>query len=194
MSKRVMRVILASSSPRRRQILGEIFDTFEVLPQNVDESCNLTRGYAVCQRLARVKLGNLPTRFSDALIISADTIVYMSGKIYGKPKDRLEAKEFLDELSSKWHIVYTGVAIYYDGKIITFYDKSRVKFKSLGEIEKWKYIDTGSPMDKAGGYGIQDKEVVEKFKGSYTNIVGLPIEKLKEYLSKIIIKDRKSVV
>ncbi|MDE6473693.1 MAG: Maf family protein [Clostridia bacterium] len=180
-----MQVILASGSPRRRQLLGEIFDGFEVLPQNVDERCDLTRGYAVCQRLAKVKLGNLPTRFADALIISADTIVYMSGKIYGKPKDRWEAKEFLDELSSKWHIVYTGVAIYYNGKIHTFYDKSRVKFKSLGEEEKWKYIDTGSPMDKAGGYGIQDKEVVEKYEGSYTNIVGLPMEKLKEHLGKI---------
>ncbi|MDE5911295.1 MAG: Maf family protein [Clostridia bacterium] len=181
-----MQVILASGSPRRRQLLGEIFDSFEVLPQDVDESCDLTRGYAVCQRLAKIKLGNLPTLFEDALIISADTIVFMRGKIYGKPKDRQEAKVFLDELSSKWHIVYTGVAIYYHGDIHTFYDKSQVKFKTLGEDDKWKYIDTGSPMDKAGGYGIQDKEVVEKYEGSYTNIVGLPMEKLKEYLSKII--------
>ncbi|MDE7191558.1 MAG: Maf family protein [Clostridia bacterium] len=181
-----MRVILASGSPRRRQLLGEIFHSFEVLPQNVDERCDLTKGYAVCQRLAKVKLGNLPKLFPDALIISADTIVYMNGKIYGKPKDRREAKLFLDELSSKWHIVYTGVAIYYRGKIRTFYDKSRVKFKTLGEDDKWKYVDTGSPMDKAGGYGIQDEEVVAKYEGSYTNIVGLPMEKLKEQLSEII--------
>ncbi len=178
-----MQVILASSSPRRRQLLGEIFDNFEVLPQSVEEKTPLTRGYAVCQSLAKIKLGELPNRYPDALIISADTIVYKSGKIYGKPKDRQEAKEFLDELSGKWHTVYTGVAIFCDSKVVTFYDKSQVKFKSLGEDDKWKYVDTGSPMDKAGGYGIQDREVVEKYTGSYSNIVGLPMEKLKEKLS-----------
>ena len=186
MSKRVMKVILASASPRRRQLLGEIFDSFEVMPQDVEENCDLKRGHAVCQRLAQIKLGNLPQVFPNALIISADTVVYMGGRIYGKPKDESEAKCFLDELSSKWHYVYTGVAVYFDGKVHTFYDKSRVKFKTLGEDDKRKYIGTGSPMDKAGGYGVQDRQVVEKYEGSYTNIVGLPMEKLKEYISKII--------
>ena len=181
-----MQIILASNSPRRRQLLGEIFGSFEVLPQSVEEKYSLTRGHAVCQYLAKIKLGELPSIYPDALIISADTIVYKSGKIYGKPKDEQEAKVFLDELSGEWHTVYTGVAIYYDGQVRTFYDKSAVKFKSLGEDDKWKYIDTGSPMDKAGGYGIQDREVVEKYAGSYSNIVGLPMEKLKEQLSKII--------
>ena len=185
MAKSAMKVILASGSPRRRQLLGELFESFEVLPQSVEESCNLKRGQAVCQYLAKIKLGNLPSIYPDALIISADTIVYMGGKIYGKPKDRQEAKAFLDELSAKWHTVYTGVAVYYDGAVRTFCDKSRVKFRTLGEDEKWKYIDTGSPMDKAGGYGIQDEEVVERYVGSYTNIVGLPMEKLKEYLSEL---------
>ena len=181
-----MQIILASSSPRRRQLLGEIFESFEVMPQSVEVKHSLTRGHAVCQYLAKIKLGELPSVYPDALIISADTIVYKSGKIYGKPKDIQEAKDFLDELSGKWHTVYTGVAIYRDGKISTFYDKSDVKFKSLGEDAKLRYIDTGSPMDKAGGYGIQDEEVVERYSGSYSNIVGLPMEKLKEQLSKII--------
>ena len=181
-----MQIILASSSPRRRQLLGEIFESFEVLPQNVEETSALKRGYAICQNLAKIKLGDLPYLYPNALIISADTIVYRNGKIYGKPKDRQEAKRFLDELSDKWHFVYTGVAIYYDGKISTFYDKSQVKFKALGEEDKWKYVDTGSPMDKAGGYGIQDREVVERYVGSYSNIVGLPMERLKEQLRKII--------
>ncbi|MDE6471870.1 MAG: Maf family protein [Clostridia bacterium] len=181
-----MQVILASSSPRRIQLLGEIFDNFEVLPQSVEEITSLTKGYAVCQYLARIKLGQLPYLQPNALIISADTIVYRNGKIYGKPKDKQEAKLFLDELSGKWHLVYTGVAVYYDGKIYTFYDKSQVKFKSLSEKDKWQYVNSGSPMDKAGGYGIQDREVVEKYVGSYSNIVGLPLEKLKEHLSKLI--------
>lgn len=149
-----MQIILASSSPRRKQLLGEIFNSFEVLPQSVEEKSSLVRGHAMCQYLAKIKLGELPSVYPDALIISADTIVYKSGKIYGKPRDKQEAKEFLDELSGAWHTVYTGVAIYYDGKISAFYDKSEVKFKSLGEQDKWKYIDTGSPMDKAGGYGV----------------------------------------
>ena len=181
-----MQIILASSSPRRRQLLGEIFEDYEVLPQSVEEKTSLTRGHAVCMYLAKIKLGELPSIYPDALIISADTVVYKSGKIYGKPKDRREAKVFLDELSGEWHSVYTGVAIYYGGVIRTFYDKSSVKFKELGEDDKRKYIDTGSPMDKAGGYGIQDRQVVERYAGSYSNIVGLPMEKLKEILSKII--------
>ena len=181
-----MRVILASSSPRRRQLLGEIFDSFEVFPQNVEEKTSLTRGYAVCQYLAKIKLGKLPSIYSDALIISADTIVCKSGKIYGKPKHRQEAKSFLDELSGEWHTVYTGVAIYYKDRTITFYDKSQVKFKTLDEQAKWKNIDTASPMDKAGGYGIQDREVVERYTGSYSNIVGLPMERLKEQLDKML--------
>ena len=185
-----MRIILASASPRRKQLLGEIFESFEVMPQNVEEKSCFTRGYALCQNLAKIKLGNLPKLYRDALIISADTIVYSSGKVYGKPKDRQEAKQFLDELSGKWHIVYTGVAIYYRSNTTTFYDKSLVKFKSLDEEEKWKYINTGSPMDKAGGYGIQDKEVVESYEGSYTNIVGLPMEKLREQLREMKINSR----
>ena len=188
MAKWAMQVILASGSPRRKQLLSEVFEGFEVLPQSVEEKCNLTKGHAVCQYLAKIKLGNLPLTYPDALIISADTIVYMDGKIYGKPRDRQQAKDFLDKLSSRWHTVYTGVAIYHGGKVLTFYDKSKVKFKTLDEDAKWKYVDTGSPMDKAGGYGIQDREVVETYTGSYSNIVGLPMEKLKEQLSRILSK------
>lgn len=181
-----MDIILASNSPRRRELLKEIFDTFEVIPTNVEERTAVKRGYAICQNLAKIKLGELPKLRPDALIISADTIVYMDGKVYGKPKDENTAKKFLDELSGKRHCVYTGVAIYCAGKIYTFYDKSYVTFKSLSEKDKWDYISTKSPFDKAGGYGIQDGEVVQSYEGSYTNIVGLPMEKLKAQLKKIL--------
>lgn len=181
-----MKIILASNSPRRKELLRELFDSFEVMPQNVEESSALKRGHAICRRLAVIKLGDLPKRYPDALIISADTIVYKGGKIYGKPKDKVEAKRFLDELSAEKHIVYTAVAIYYGGKVNTFYDKSVVKFRALSESQKLDYIDTLSPFDKAGGYGIQDRQVVESYEGSYTNIVGLPMEKLKEQLAKIL--------
>ncbi|MDE6613993.1 MAG: Maf family protein, partial [Clostridia bacterium] len=123
---------------------------------------------------------------SQDLIISADTIVYKNGQIFGKPKDRAQAIDYLNRLNGAKHFVYTGVAICYKGKITTFYDKSAVYFKKLTEREIKDYVDGGSPMDKAGAYGIQDKEVVESFCGSYTNIVGLPMEKLKDKLQSIL--------
>ncbi|MDE6188997.1 MAG: Maf family protein [Clostridia bacterium] len=177
-----MKVILASASPRRKELLSEIFDEFEVLPQNVDEKSNYSRPRFIAQDLAKIKLGSLGKSYADCLIISADTIVYKNGRVYGKPKDEAQAKNFLDELSGDVHFVYTGVAIYYKGKTTTFYDKSSVKFKALSEEEKLAYIASGSPMDKAGAYGIQDSAVVESYEGSYSNIVGLPMEKLKEKL------------
>jgi septum formation protein len=110
----------------------------------------------------------------------------MDGRVYGKPKDGKQAKKFLDELSGKRHSVYTGVAIYWQGDISVFYEKSYVTFKTLSESDKLDYIATLSPMDKAGGYGIQDSAVVKSYDGSYSNIVGLPVEKLKAQLAKIL--------
>lgn len=188
-----MEVILASRSPRRRQLLKDIFDVFEVLSQDVEEKCAYRRADRIVKYLAKIKLGDLPSKRADALIISADTVVYMDGKVYGKPKDAAQAKRFLDELSGRKHFVYTGVAVYWQGKIYTFYDRSTVKFKDLGEQDKLSYIASGSPMDKAGAYGIQDEEVVESYEGSYTNIVGLPMEKLRENL-KSILKDRTEII
>ena len=92
----------------------------------------------------------------------------------------------MQELNGKKHFVYTGVAICCKGKIYTFYDKSAVYFKKLNDVDISDYVDGGSPMDKAGAYGIQDEEVVESYRGSYTNIVGLPMEKLKERLQSIL--------
>ena len=181
-----MQVILASRSPRRRELLKDLFEDFEVIPCDVEEKTSLKRGHAICQYLAKIKLGDLPTRRPDALIISADTVVYMDGRVYGKPQDERQAKKFLDELSGKRHSVYTGVAIYWQGDINVFYDKSYVTFKTLSERDKLDYIATLSPMDKAGGYGIQDSAVVKSYDGSYSNIVGLPMEKLKAQLAKIL--------
>lgn len=180
-----MRVILASNSPRRKELLGQIFDDFDVMPQNVQEKCDKVRPGSIVMTLARQKLGDLPKLYKDCVIIASDTIVYRNKKIYGKPKSQAHAKEILCELSDKWHSVYTGICVFYADKTYTAYDKSLVKFKLLDDSIIEEYIATGSPMDKAGAYGIQDKQVVEKYKGSYTNIVGLPMEKLKELLKNI---------
>ena len=181
-----MKIILASNSPRRKELLGELFESFEVLPQDVEEKHNYSRPDLIVKHLAKIKLGNLPVERKDDLIISADTVVYKSGRIYGKPKDRAQAIDYLKSLSGEKHFVYTGVAICHKGKTTTFYDKSTVYFKKLTDKEIADYVDGGSPMDKAGAYGIQDKDVVESYCGSYTNIVGLPMEKLKDKLQSIM--------
>lgn len=181
-----MKVILASNSPRRRALLSEIFEEFEILPQNVIEKCKYTRPDLIVKSLAKIKLGNLPIEKKECLIISADTIVYKDGKIYGKPKDKSQAKEFLRELNGDKHLVYTGVAIYFNGKIYSFFDRSAVLFNRMSEEDIEEYVNGGSPMDKAGAYGIQDEEVVAAYKGSYTNIVGLPMEKLRDKLDVIL--------
>lgn len=181
-----MRVILASNSPRRKELLSLIFPSFEVIPQNVEEICNKIRPSKKVVALALLKLGDLPQKEKDSLIISADTLVYMAGKVYGKPHDEVQAKCFLRELSGKKHSVYTGVAVYYKGKTYTIYDKSTVRFVKLDEKAIDDYVESGSPMDKAGAYGIQDKQVVDSYEGSYSNIVGLPVEKLEKLVNYIL--------
>lgn len=181
-----MRVILASKSPRRKELLREIVSDFEVISQNAPEISDEKRPEKRAVALAELKSGTLCSKYADALIISADTLVYRKGIFYGKPKDEEDAKRILRELSGKRHAVYTGVAVYFKGKTYCFCDKSFVKFKVLSDRDIDEYVSTGSPMDKAGAYGIQDKQVVESYKGSYSNIVGLPIEKLKKLLNRVI--------
>lgn len=181
-----MKVILASKSPRRKELLKEIINDFEVLAQDVEEISQDKRPDKKVISLAKLKLGNLPDVYKDCLIISADTIVYRKGEFFGKPKNREDAVRILKKLSDKKHYVYTGVAVYWQGKCHCIYDKSAVLFKKLDDNTINEYIDTGSPMDKAGAYGIQDRQVVKSYKGSYTNIVGLPVEKLKKLLDSIL--------
>lgn len=180
-----MKVILASQSPRRRELLKELISDFEIMAQNVDEVSTQRRPAKRAVELALLKLGSLPSLYADALAVSADTLVYRAGKFYGKPRDNEDARRILRELSGKKHYVYTGVAVYFKGRICTFADKSSVRFKTLSDDEIDAYIATGSPMDKAGAYGIQDKQAVVSYKGSYSNIVGLPVEKLKKLLNRL---------
>lgn len=181
-----MRVILASKSPRRKELLQQIVSDFEVIAQDVREVSDEKRPAKRAVALAKLKSGTLYSEYEDALVISADTLVYRKGIFYGKPKDEEDAKRILRELSGKRHSVYTGVAVYYKGRVYAFCDKSLVKFKVLSDRDIDEYVSTGSPMDKAGAYGIQDKQVVESYRGSYSNIVGLPTEKLKKLLNRVI--------
>lgn len=180
-----MNIILASSSKRRIDFLKELFDEFQIMPQSVDENICEADPIKLVTKLADLKLNGLDKIYKDSLIISADTIVYFNNKEYGKPKDYADAFNTLKTFSGKYHEVYTGVCVYFNGVKHLFYDKSEVEFKDLTDEDIDRYIKTKNPFDKAGSYGIQDKEVVKTYKGSYTNIVGLPMEKLKDLLTEI---------
>lgn len=125
-------------------------------------------------------LGFFPTR----RLSEPDTVVVFGGRIIGKPKDEKQAFDILKELSGKTHSVYTGVCVVRGGKKKAFVRKSRVLFFPLTDERINSYIATGSPMDKAGAYGIQDSGFVKKIRGSYSNVMGLPVEKLRKILKK----------
>ncbi|MGN0771886.1 MAG: Maf family protein [Christensenellales bacterium] len=180
-----MKIILASSSPRRKQLMKEAFSDVQIVTENVEEKCDYVRPGKIVTHLAMVKMADIDLRHPDACVVSGDTIVYYKGKIYGKPGTKERAKEYLRELSGKRHGVYTGVCVSYRGERRVFYQKSTVKFKKLTDEQIDEYIDKCSPLDKAGAYGIQDKQVVESYCGSYSNIMGLPIESVVSIVSEL---------
>ena len=178
------RVVLASASPRRREILTDMGIEFEILPSDIDESrISAASPRLLTKRLAVAKAAAVDV--SGATVIGADTIVVLGGKVYGKPHTKDNAVSMLGELCGRWHTVFTGVCVMCDGKKICFSVRSQVKLKALSTDEIVRYVEDASPLDKAGAYGIQDGRVVEKYKGSYTNIVGLPKEKLASVLARV---------
>lgn len=174
-----MKIVLASASPRRRQLLKKVFDTFEVCPTDALEVLYGKPSYAV-MRTAKMKA---MAYSGDAdLVIASDTTVYLNGEYLGKPVSRSHAIQMLSSMSNTTHRVYTGVCIKYKGKYHTFYDCSMVRFRKLPYDMIVDYVNAGNSDGKAGSYGIQDGNTddgfVKYFKGSYDNIVGLPTEKL----------------
>ena len=173
-------LILASASPRRQELLALLDIRFEVIPSQADESFyagELPEEHVL--RLARAKAKDVAAQNPGRWVLAADTVVEIDGKILGKPKDRSEAIEMLRLLSQREHRVLTGYCILNasspqkkEGKIISW-----VKFKSLTEEEIHWYVGTGEPFDKAGGYAVQGKAafMVQEVRGSYTNVVGLPL-------------------
>lgn len=182
-----MKIILASASPRRKELLKEIVKEFEIIPAKGEERADtaLPPGQIVCA-LAEAKCGEVFKKYPDSLVIGCDTIVYFNGKVLGKPKSRAEAQQTLKELSGKTHSVYTGVCICSPEKRLTRFDKTEVEFNPLSDGFIKNYVDGGSPMDKAGCYGIQDGGVVKSYSGSYTNVVGLPLELLEKMLKEVL--------
>ena len=176
-----MRVILASASPRRRDLLTMIGITHEVIPADVDETYGpeeVPRAHA--ERLAREKASVLAARAPDAVIIAADTIVVVDGDVLGKPRDADEAARMLRRLAGRTHTVFTAVAVASGAKILSGVEEVGVTFRPLDDATITSYVATREPMDKAGAYGIQGygAAIVERIDGDYFAVMGLAIGRM----------------
>lgn len=186
-----MRFILASASPRRREILENISLDFEIIADESEEiMIEGEKPYDTVKRLAMQKAKNIAAGIEsgeNTIVIGADTVVSIDGKILGKPNDEIEAKDMLLTLSDRINTVYTGLAVIetQSGKEVSDFVSTGVKFRNLSEKEIENYIRSGEPMDKAGAYGIQKIGglFVESINGDYFNVVGLPLCRLGEILS-----------
>ncbi|KGP73883.1 Maf family protein [Pontibacillus yanchengensis] len=174
-------LILASSSPRRRDLLEQVNISYETRKQHVDESkmtCRSPRAYV--QALAELKARSVPFSVDNEVIISADTVVSFEEQVLGKPKSRKEAFDMLSMLSGNIHKVYTGVTIRSAEQETSFVEKTTVEFWPLTKDEINEYLDSEEPYDKAGAYGIQSSGAifVKEIKGDYYNVVGLPLSRV----------------
>lgn len=177
-----MDIILASGSPRRKELLTQMGLTFQVVVSDADESIDKTlppdeQVRILSQRKAQATAALVPT---DALVIAADTIVALEGSVMGKPHSREEAIEMLTRLSGNTHTVYTGFTLRQGEHILTESEATDVTFRPLLDEEIAAYVDTGEPMDKAGAYGIQGigSLLVSSIRGDYFNVMGLPVCRL----------------
>jgi septum formation protein len=186
-----LRVILASQSPRRRELLGLVGITHEVRPADIDEVYfpgELPTAHA--ERLARGKCAVIAEREPDALVIGSDTIVVVDGDVLGKPRDEGDAAHMLRRLSGRSHIVVTAVAVAWRGETRSAVEEVNVTFHSLSDDDITAYIATREPMDKAGAYGIQGygATIVERVDGDYFAVMGLPLQLLVRVLAELGIR------
>ena len=184
------RLVLASKSPRRFELLKQVGLDFDVIPSRIEEDYikgEFPRKHVL--RLAEAKALDVGNKHPDRWVIAADTIVYVDHSILGKPKSREEAKKMLCRLSGKEHRVLTGFSVHQlgRGKGDREAVQTAVKVKKLTLAEMEWYVETGEPFDKAGGYAVQGigSFMIESIKGSYTNVVGLPICELIQMLSRL---------
>ena len=181
------KVVLASGSPRRKDLMKDMGVDIEICVPNVDEKSVLDKNpKRLVIKEALLKNQGARSQFdcSEKVVVSADTIVYR-GKEYTKPRDLQHAVEILTELCGKWHSVYTGVVVSVYGQEYGYVVRSRVKLKNLTKEEIEDYVNTFKPLDKAGAYAIQENTVVERWIGEYNNIVGLPTKKLGKILKRL---------
>ncbi len=189
MKKKKVKLILASGSPRRIELLKKFNCKFKVIPGKVKEKINPHLSpIQNAKRLSRLKALDVASGVSEGIVIAADTMVVLGKKVLGKPKNKKEAREMLKKLSGKEHRVITGLAIIdlKTNKIMQDVAITKVKFRKLSKNLIEKYIASGEPLDKAGAYGIQGKGalLVESITGDYSNVVGLPLNALNQLLER----------
>lgn len=186
-----MKLVLASGSPRRRELLSELNYDYSVFTAGFDESTvkfeSPSEGVMLlAEGKARAAMDTYEGDRSETLFLGSDTVVTIDGKILGKPGSPEEAKEMLESLSGRTHRVYTGVSLVTEKGSENFFSCTSVTFRTLTEEEIIEYVRSGEPMDKAGAYGIQGlgKLLVEKIYGDYYTVVGLPVAAVYEHLKK----------
>ena len=180
-------IILASASPRRKEILELADLKFDIMPSNAQEITTKTAPNEVVMELASIKAKDIYEKSEkQSMIVGADTVVAYQGQILGKPTDEADAKRMLRMLSGQTHEVYTGVCVIEDEQIKTFYEETKVTFYEISDEQIDRYIKTGEPMDKAGSYGIQGKAAVfiKGIEGDYYNVVGFPIARFLQEITK----------
>ncbi len=189
------KLILASKSPRRAEILRAVGWQFESIAANIDETRELDEdAVSYVKRLAKTKAEKIHTQVVNGIVLGADTTVVVNGEILEQPQDAEDARRMLHLLNNKWHEVLTGVALVSDGtqdgsvSVLVDHELTRVRFGEMSEAEIDWYISTGEPFGKAGAYGIQGHAAlfIEEIKGDYFNIVGLPIRLVYELLNRMV--------
>ncbi|HEV2641992.1 MAG TPA: Maf family protein [Candidatus Elarobacter sp.] len=184
----ILHVILASASPRRRELLTLAGIPHAVIPSDIDESVLPDEPPAAhAERLAREKASAIARSHPDALVIAADTIVVLDGRIMGKPRDTADAEAALRTLSGRQHTVVTGMACAINGRLVSGVEEVAVTFRTLGDEEIQEYVATGEPMDKAGSSGIQGygATIVRRIDGDYFAVMGLSLIRLVELMQRL---------
>lgn len=183
-------LVLASASPRRRELLSSLGLQFKVVPPRINEEARPDLSpNEIVEHLAFLKANTVALVLENSIVIGADTLVFADGKIIGKPEDRADAIHILTQLSGTRHSVFTGICIIDTdtGKSLRGHEETVVQMRRISNAEIEEYVDTGGSTGKAGAYAIQedDDKFVEEIEGSFSNVVGLPLDLLKELLDKI---------
>jgi septum formation protein len=176
-----LRIILASQSPRRRELLALIGVAHEVMPADINEDVRAgEEAVAYTERLAREKASVIAAKHPEAYVIAADTTVVVDGDILGKPADVADAKAMIRRLSGRAHTVCTGIAVAHGDRTVSAVEQVGVTFRELSDVEIAAYVATGEPMDNAGAYGIQGwgATIVERVDGDYFSVMGLGLRRL----------------
>ena len=183
-----MNIILASQSPRRKELLKRIgIENFKVIPAQGEELATRTlTADQLVEELSQRKCAEVAAAHPKDLIIAADTVVSINNRVLGKPRTEEDAAQMLAALSGKLHLVYTGVTVAKEGRTLTQHEVTSVRFRTLTQADIIRYIATGEPMDKAGAYGIQGygSVLVEGISGDYYNVMGLPVCRLARMLAR----------